>query len=61
MDKGSTIQELSRSHDLPLDWEDIFSIAMEEVARTIIMAQRMETGMEETMDKTAPTRQHHPR
>ena len=28
-DKGSTIQELSRSHVLPLDREDIFSIPME--------------------------------
>ena len=47
MDKGSTIQELSRSHVLPLDREDIFSIPMEEVARTTIMATRMVMGMEE--------------
>ena len=61
MDKGSTIQELSRSHDLPLDREDIFSIPMEEVARTITMAPRMVMGMEETMARIAPTHQPQPR
>ena len=47
MDKGSTILELSRSHVLPLDREDIFSIPMEEVARTITMAPRIVMEMEE--------------
>ena len=57
MDKESTIQELSRSHVLPLDREDIFSIPMEEVARTITMAPRMEMAMEEATARTAPTPQ----
>ena len=61
MDKESTIQELSRSHVLPLDREDIFSIPMEEVARTITMAPRMVMGMEEAMARTAPTHQPQPR
>ena len=57
MDKGSTILELSRSPVLPLDPEDIFSIPMEEVARTIIMAPRMVMGLEEAMARTVPTHQ----
>ena len=57
MDNGSTIQELSRSHVLPLDREDIFSIPMEEVVRTITMATGMVMGMEEAMARTAPTHQ----
>ena len=57
MDKESIIQELSRSHVLPLDREDIFSIPMEEVARTITMALRMVMGMEEATARTAPTHQ----
>ena len=61
MDKGSTIQELSRSHVLPLDREDIFSIPMEEVARTIIMAPRMVIRMEEATARTVPTHQPRPR
>ena len=61
MDKESTIQELSRSHVLPLDREDIFSIPMEEVARTITMAPRMEMAMEEATGRTAPTQQPQPR
>ena len=61
MAKESTIQELSRSHVLPLDWEDIFSIPMEEVVRTTIVAPRMVMGMEEVTDKTAPTHLHQPR
>ena len=40
-----------------LDRQDIFSIPMEEVARTIIMALRMVMGMEEATAKTVPTRQ----
>ena len=61
MDKESTLQELSRSHVLPLDREDIFSILMEVVARTIIMAPRMVMGMEEATARTVPTHQHQPR
>ena len=61
MDKESTIQELSRSRDLPQDWEDIFSITMEEVARTITMAPRMVMAMEEAMARIAPTHQPQPR
>ena len=57
MDKESTIQELSRSHVLLLDQEDIFSIPMEEVARIIIMAPRMVMGMEEATARTVPTLQ----
>ena len=40
---------------------DIFSIPMGEVARTITMAPRMVMGMEEAMDRTAPTHQPQPR
>ena len=57
MDKESTIQELSRSHVLPLDWEDIFSIPMEEVVRTITMAPGMVMVMEEATARTIPTHQ----
>ena len=55
MDKGNTIQELSRSHVLPRNWEDIFSIPMEEEVRTIIVAPRMGMGMEEATVRTVPT------
>ena len=55
MDKGSTIQELSRSHILPLDREDIFSIPMEQEVRTTIVDPRMVMGMEEATDRTVPT------
>ena len=61
MDKGSTILELSRSHDLPRNREDIFSIPMEEVVRTTIMAPRMVMGMEEPTDRTVPTHLPQPR
>ena len=61
MHKESTIQELSRSHDLPLDREDIFSIPMEEVPRTTTMAPRMVMRMEEAMARTAPTHRPQPR
>ena len=57
MDKESTILELSRSRDLPLDREDIFSIPMEEVPRTISMAPRMVMVMEEATARTIPTHQ----
>ena len=61
MDKESIIQELSRSHVLPLYREDIFSIPMEEVARTITMAQGMGMGMEQATIRTAPTQPHPPK
>ena len=61
MDKENILQELSRSHVLPLDREDIFSIPMEEVVRTTIMAPRMVMGMEEETDRTAPTHLPQPR
>ena len=59
--KGSTIRELSRSHVLPPNREDIFSIPMGEVVRTITMVPRTVTGMEEAMARTVPTRQPQPR
>ena len=55
MGKGNTIPELSISHVLPLDREDIFSIPMEEVAHIITMAPRMEMAMEEATARTTPT------
>ena len=61
MDKESTIQELNRSHVLPLDREDIFSILMEEGALTNIVFPRMVMGMEEATARTAPTHQPQPR
>ena len=59
--QGSIIQELSRSHVLPLDREDIFNIPMEEVARTIAMAPRMVMATEEATARIAPTPQPQPR
>ena len=56
-DKGSTILELSRSHVLPRNREDSFSIPMEEVVRTTIMAPRMVMGTEEATARTIPTLQ----
>ena len=61
MDKGSTILVLSRSHVLPQNREDIYSIPMEEGERTIIMTPRMVTGMEEATARTVPTHQPHPK
>ena len=61
MDKGSIILELSRSHDLPQNREDSFSIPMEEVVRTTIVDPRMVMGMEEATDRTVPTHQPQPR
>ena len=55
MDKGSIILEPSRSHDLPRSREDSFSIPMEEVVRTTIMALKMVMGMEEATDRTVIT------
>ena len=57
MDKGSIILELSRSHVLPRNQEDSFSIPMEVVVRTTIMAPRMVMGMEEATARTVPTLQ----
>ena len=60
MDKGSTILELSRSHVLPLDREDMFitmeaTPIMEEVT-IIILAQGMGMGMgmEQATIRTVP-------
>ena len=61
MDKGSTILELSRSRDLLRNREDSFSIPMEEVVRTTIMAPRMVMGMEEATDRTVITQLPQPR
>ena len=62
MDKGSTIQELSRSlvsprirEDLPITMEAIPT--MEEVRITTVVLI-MEMGMEETTTRTVPTQQH---
>ena len=57
MDKGSITLELNRSHDLPRNREDSFSIPMEEVVRTTIMAPRMLMGMEEATARTVSTLQ----
>ena len=65
MDKGSTIQELSRSlvsprtrEDLPITMEAIPT--MEEVRITTV-APRMEMGMEQLAIRTALTQPHPPR
>jgi hypothetical protein len=65
MDKGSTIQELSRSLVLPRTREDIHItmeaiLTMEEVRITTV-APRMETGMEQAAIRTALTQPHPPR
>ena len=59
MDKGSTIQELSRSLVLPQTREDIpITIeaipTMEEICTTTV-APRMEMGMEQAVIRTALT------
>ena len=59
--QGSKIQELNRSHVLPLDWEDTSNIPMEEVARITIMAPRMVMGMDEATVRTVPIHQPQPR
>ena len=66
MDKGSTIQELSRGPVLPRTQEDTFTITMEvtitmEEVRTTTVAPRMGMVMEEAMARTVPTQQHPPR
>ena len=63
MDKGSTIQELSRGPVLLRTWEDTFTITMEaiipmEEVRITIVAPRMGMGMEEATARTVPTQQH---
>ena len=65
MDKGSTIQELSRNlvsprtrEDIPITMEDINT--MEEVRITTV-APKMETGMEQEVIRTALTQPHPPR
>ena len=45
----------------PRNREDSFSIPMEEVVRTTIMAPRMVMGMEEATARTVPTHQPQPR
>ena len=60
MDKGSTIQELSRGPVLPRTQEDTFTITMEvtitmEGVRITIVAPRMGMGMEEATATNVPT------
>ena len=62
MDKGSTIQELSRGPILPRTRKDTFNITMEvtitmEEVLTTIVAPRMVMGMEEATAITVPTHQ----
>ena len=62
MDKGSTIQELSRGLILPRTQEDTFTITMEaiipmEAVHITIVAPRMAMGTEEVTDRTIPTHQ----
>ena len=66
MDKGSTIQELSRDLVLPRTQEDTLTITMEatitmEEVLIIIVGPRMGMGMEEAAARTVPTRQRPPR
>ena len=66
MDKGSTIQELSRDLALPRTQEDTFTITMEaiipmEEVRITIVAPRMGMGMEEATARIVPTQQRPPR
>ena len=61
MDKESTIEELSRSPVLPQNRDFSFSIPMEEVVRTTIMATRMVMGMEEATARTGPPHRPQPR
>ena len=66
MDKGSTIQELSRDLVLSRTREDAFTITMEAIipmdeVRITIVAPRMGMGMEEAAARTVPTHQRPPR
>ena len=66
MDRGGTVQELSRSPDIPRTQEDILTtmeaITMEDIrtmeqVRTTTVAPRMAMGMEEAAARTIPTLQ----
>ena len=62
MDKGCTIQELSRGPVLPRTRENTFTITMEaiipmEEVRITIVAPRMGMGMEQVTARTIPTQQ----
>ena len=66
MDKGSTIQDLSRGPVLPRTREDTFTTTMEaiipmEEVRITIVAPRMGMVTEEATDRTVPTHQPQPR
>ena len=66
MDKGSTIQELSRDLVLPRTREDTFTITMEAIIPMegvciAIVAPIMGMGMEEATARTVPTQQRPPR
>ena len=66
MDKGSTIQELSRGPVLPRTREDTFTITLEalipmEGVRITIVAPRMGMGIEEATARTVLTQQRPPR
>ena len=70
MDRGGTLQELSRSPAIPCTREDITTtmeaITMEytrtmEQVRITTVAPRMAMGMEEAAARTVPTLQHKPR
>ena len=67
MDRGGTLQELSRSPAIPRTQEDITTtmeaITMEDtrttdLVHTTIVAPRMAMGMEEAAARTVPTQQH---
>ena len=70
MDRGGTLQELSRSPAIPRTREDILitmeAITMEDIhtmeeVRTTTMAPRMAMGMEEAAARTVPILQHQPK
>ena len=61
MDRGSITLEPSRSPVIHLNREFSFSIPMEEVVRTTIMATKMVMGMEEATARTGPRPQPQPR
>ena len=70
MDRGGTLQKLSRSPAIPRTQEDIITTmeaitmedthTMEQVHITIV-APIMALGMEEVADRTIPTLLHQPR
>ena len=66
MDKGSTMQELSRDLVLPRTREDILTTTMEatltmEEVRILIVAPRMGMGMEVAAARAIPTQERPPR